>query len=46
MFFCHISDLLVNAMGCAHILVQFAIYRRLRIGREGHLDQYKAYDIS
>ena len=26
--------------------VQVAIYRRLRIGRDGHLDQSKAYDIS
>ena len=22
------------------------IYRRLRIGRDGHLDQFEAYDIS
>ena len=25
---------------------QFAIYRRLRIGRDDHLDQSEAYDIS
>ena len=30
----------------AHILVQVTIYRRLRIGRDGHLDQFVAYDIS
>ena len=30
----------------ARILVQVTIYRRLRIGRDGHLDQSKAYDIS
>ena len=29
----------------AHILVQVTIYRRLRIGRDGHLDQSEAYDI-
>ena len=28
-----------------HILVQVTIYRRLRIGRDGHLDQSEAYDI-
>ena len=28
------------------ILVQVTIYRRLRIGRDGHLDQSEAYDIS
>ena len=27
------------------ILVQVTIYRRLRIGRDGHLDQCEAYDI-
>ena len=30
----------------AHILVQVTIYRRLLIGRDGHLDQSEAYDIS
>ena len=30
--------------GC--ILVQVTIYHRLRIGRDGHLDQSEAYDIS
>ena len=29
----------------ARILVQAANYRRLRIGRDGHLDQSEAYDI-
>ena len=28
------------------ILVQVTIHRRLRIGRDGHLDQSEAYDIS
>ena len=28
------------------IYVQVTIYRRLRIGRDGHLDQSEAYDIS
>ena len=28
------------------ILVQVTIYRRLRIGRDGHLDQSEAYDLS
>ena len=32
--------------GRARILVQVAIYRRLQIGRDGHLDQSEAYDIS
>ena len=30
----------------ARILVHVAIYRRLLIGRDGHLDQSEAYDIS
>ena len=30
----------------ARILVQVTIYRRLRIGRDGHLDQSEAYDVS
>ena len=28
------------------ILVQVTIYRRFLIGRDGHLDQSEAYDIS
>ena len=28
------------------ILVHVTIYRRLLIGRDGHLDQSEAYDIS
>ena len=28
------------------ILVQVTTYRRHRIGRDGHLDQYDAHDIS
>ena len=34
----------VNARG--RILVQVTIYRRIPIGREDHLDQSEAYDIS
>ena len=30
----------------ARILVQVTIYRKLLIGRDGHLDQSEAYDIS
>ena len=30
----------------AHILIQVTLYRRLRIGRDGHLDQSEAYDMS
>ena len=30
----------------ARILVQVTIYRRLLIGRDDHLDQSEAYDIS
>ena len=30
----------------ARILVQVMIYRRILIGRDGHLDQSEAYDIS
>ena len=30
----------------ARIVVQVTVYRRLRIGRDGHLDQSEAYDIS
>ena len=30
----------------ARILVQVTIYRRLLIGRDGHLDQSEVYDIS
>ena len=35
---------LVN--GRFRIIVQVTIYRRPRIGRDGHLDQSEAYDIS
>ena len=30
----------------ARIIVQITIYHRLRIGRDGRLNQYKVYDIS
>ena len=32
--------------GRVRILVQVTIYRRLLIGRDDHLDQSEAYDIS
>ena len=38
------ADLILTALG--RILVQVTIYRRLLIGRDGHLDQSEAYDIS
>ena len=43
-----ISTLRVRIINCtgARILVQVTIYRRLRIGRDGHLDQSEACDIS
>ena len=34
------------AVTWGRILVQVTIYRRLLIGRDGHLDQSEAYDIS
>ena len=41
---------LILSMSCTlhrvRILVQVTIYRRLLIGRDGHLDQSEAYDIS
>ena len=41
------SGLLLSVSGNrARILVQVTIYRRLRIGRDGHLDQSEAYDTS
>ena len=40
----HESSSLVRSW--ARILVQVTIYRRLLIGRDGHLDQSEAYDIS
>ena len=30
----------------SRILEQVTIYRRLQIGRDGHIDQSEAYDIS
>ena len=35
-----------NISDRARILVQVTIYRRLLIGRDGHLDQSEAHDIS
>ena len=40
----HISVDALQARTC--ILTQVTIYRRLLIGRDGHLDQSEAYDIS
>ena len=40
------SPLRYMVMLMPRILVQVTIYRRLRIGRDGHLDQSEAYDIS
>ena len=49
----HVSSEQITCDNCmsrqltrARILVQVAIYRRLLIGRDGHLDQSEAYDIS
>ena len=41
---CHVRG--VKIYFRARILVQVTIYRRLLIGRDGHLDQSEAYDIS
>ena len=35
----------MNILHWARILVQVTIYRRLLIGRDGHLDQSEGYDI-
>ena len=40
------GDRLYTSEPGARILIQVTIYRRLRIGRDGHLDQSEAYDIS
>ena len=40
------ADNEVKIIPRARIFVQVTIYRRLRIGRDGHLDQSEAYDIS
>ena len=42
----HYMSVLRSQMSWARILVQVMIYRRLVIGRDGHLDQSEAYDIS
>ena len=42
----HLKPRTFKGMIWARILVQVTIYRRLRIGRDGHLDQSEAYDIS
>ena len=43
----HLADILISMILIrARILVQVTIYRRLLIGRDGHLDQPEAYDIS
>ena len=40
------SPVLYNYTPVARILVQVTIYHRLRIGRDGHLEQSEVYDIS
>ena len=40
----HLTKCPAHKEAWACILVQVAIYRRLRIGRDGHLDQSEAYD--
>ena len=44
----HTPSFIVNSQlfTRGRILVQVTIYRRLLIGRDGHLDQSEAYDIS
>ena len=42
----HVDLSIVSVYHRARILVQVTIYRRLLIGRDGHLDQSEAYDIS
>ena len=37
-------DVISEKYSRARFLVQVKIYRRLRIGRDGHLDQSEAYD--
>ena len=41
-----VSPSLCYLITCTRILVQVTIYRRLLIGRDGHLDQSETYDIS
>ena len=43
-----LTPILQRQIDChrARILVQVTIYRRLLIGRDGHLDQSEVYDIS
>ena len=45
-FFIKPADLRAKIEAMVRILVQVTIYRKLRIGRDGHLDQSEAYDIS
>ena len=42
----HPMKLIIVIRIWGRILVQVTIYRRLLIGRDGHLDQSEAYDIS
>ena len=42
----HSGNMFFELITRAGILVQVTIYRRLLIGRDGHLDQSEAYDIS
>ena len=43
---CGISFTVITFLGTIRILEQVTIYRRLLIGRDGHLDQSEAYDIA
>ena len=40
------NHMTLSLVAWGRILVQVTIYRRLLIGRDGHLDQSEAYDIS
>ena len=40
------TRLLKQILNRFFFLVQVTIYRRLLIGRDGHLDQSEAYDVS
>ena len=42
----HVNILIIYSDNMACIVVQVTIYHSLLIGRDGHLDQSEAYDIS
>ena len=43
---CGLQTCAVSSKHWTYILVQVTIYRRLRIGRDGHLDKSEAYNIA